>query len=61
MLYCAAPFLESLWEPFRLLRSHVLLLAVCTLLAALAVVFRFGGGYGGVRATKGGMPSGPLC
>lgn len=39
MLYILAPYLEKLWGPFRLLRSHVLLLAVGTLLAALAVVW----------------------
>ncbi|MBO7686565.1 MAG: phospho-N-acetylmuramoyl-pentapeptide-transferase [Kiritimatiellae bacterium] len=39
MLYLIAPYLEKYWGPFRLLRSHALLLAAGTLLAALAVVF----------------------
>ena len=39
MLYHLASFLETVWGPFRLLRSHVLLLAAGTLLAALVVVF----------------------
>lgn len=39
MLYHLAPYLESFWGPFRLLRSHALLLAAGTLLAAFAVVF----------------------
>lgn len=39
MLYLLAPVLERFWGPFRLLRSHALLLAAGTLLAALAVVF----------------------
>ena len=39
MLYSLAPHLERFWGPFRLLRSHVLLIAAGTLLAALAVVF----------------------
>ncbi len=38
MLYFIAPYLEKCWGPFRLLRSHALLLAAGTLLAALAVV-----------------------
>ena len=38
MLYLIAPYLEKYWGPFRLLRSHALLLAAGTLLAALAVV-----------------------
>ena len=38
MLYLLAPYLEKFWGPFRLLRSHALLLAVGTLLAAFAVV-----------------------
>ena len=38
MLYFIAPYLEKFWGPFRLLRSHALLLAAGTLLAALAVV-----------------------
>ena len=38
MLYFIAPYLEKYWGPFRLLRSHALLLAAGTLLAALAVV-----------------------
>ena len=37
MLYYLAPHLERFWGPFRLLRSHVLLIAAGTLLAALAV------------------------
>ncbi|MGN0846627.1 MAG: hypothetical protein ACI4RA_04500 [Kiritimatiellia bacterium] len=39
MLYLLSPYLEVFWGPFRLLRSHALLLAAGTLLAALAVVF----------------------
>ncbi len=39
MLYHLAPYLEAFWGPFRLFRSHALLLAGGTLLAALAVVF----------------------
>ena len=39
MLYFIAPYLEKYWGPFRLLRSHALLLAAGTLLAALVVVF----------------------
>ena len=39
MLYPLAPYLETVWGPFRLLRSHVLLAAAGTLLAAFAVVF----------------------
>ena len=39
MLYHLAPYLETVWGPFRLLRSHVLLAAAGTLLAAFAVVF----------------------
>ncbi len=38
MLYLLAPYLEQAWGPFRLLRSHALLLAVGTMLAALAVL-----------------------
>ena len=38
MLYLLAPHLEKFWGPFRLLRSHALLLAIGTLLAAFAVV-----------------------
>ena len=36
MLYLLAPYLENVWGPFRLLRSHVLLLAAGTMLAAIA-------------------------
>ena len=39
MLYLLSPYLETFWGPFRLLRSHTLLLAAGTLLAALSVVF----------------------
>lgn len=39
MLYHLAPYLESVWGPFRLLRSHALLLLAGTLLAAFVVVF----------------------
>ena len=39
MLYLLAPYLETVWGPFRLLRSHALLLAAGTMLAALLVVF----------------------
>ena len=39
MLYTLASYLEQFWGPFRLLRSHALLLAAGTLLAALLVVF----------------------
>ena len=39
MLYLIAPYLEKYWGPFRLLRSHALLLAAGTLLAAIAVVW----------------------
>lgn len=38
MLHLLAPYLEQCWGPFRLLRSHALLLAAGTLLAAFAVV-----------------------
>lgn len=38
MLYFVAPYLEGLWGPFRLLRSHALLLSAGTFLAALAVL-----------------------
>ncbi len=38
MLYFIAPYLEKYWGPFRLLRSHALLLAAGTLLAALVVL-----------------------
>lgn len=38
MLYLLAPYLEALWGPFRLFRSHAVLLAIGTLLAAFAVV-----------------------
>ncbi len=38
MLYLLAPYLENVWGPFRLLRSHVLLLAAGTMLAAIAVL-----------------------
>ena len=41
--------------------SMVAAVVGATSISTAAVVFRFGGGYGGVRATKGGMPSGPLC
>ena len=39
MLYHLAPYREACWGPFRLLRSHALLLAAGTLLAALTVAF----------------------
>ena len=39
MLYHLAPYLERFWGPFRLLRSHALLLAIGTMLAAFAVLF----------------------
>jgi phospho-N-acetylmuramoyl-pentapeptide-transferase len=39
MLHYFSSFLETVWGPFRLLRSHAWLLAVGTLLAAFAVVF----------------------
>ena len=39
MFYTLASYLEQFWGPFRLLRSHALLFAAGTLLAALAVVF----------------------
>ena len=39
MLYLLAPYLERFWGPFRLLRSHALLFAAGTILAALVVVF----------------------
>lgn len=38
MLYYLAPYLEEAWGPFRLLRSHALLLTLGTLAASLAVV-----------------------
>ena len=38
MLYLLADTLEKSWGPFRLLRSHALLLAAGTLLAALVVL-----------------------
>ena len=38
MLYILADTLEKFWGPFRLLRSHALLLAAGTMLAALAVL-----------------------
>ena len=38
MLYLLADTLEKFWGPFRLLRSHALLLAAGTMLAALAVL-----------------------
>ena len=38
MLYHLAPYLEHYWGPFRLFRSHALLLAAGTLLAAFAVL-----------------------
>ena len=37
MLYLLSPYLEQSWGPFRLFRSHALLLAAGTLLAAFAV------------------------
>ncbi len=37
MLYWLAPFLSGLWGPFRLLGSHLILLAAGTLLAGLVV------------------------
>ena len=37
MLYLLADSLEKFWGPFRLLRSHALLLATGTMLAALVV------------------------
>jgi phospho-N-acetylmuramoyl-pentapeptide-transferase len=40
MLYWMSSFLSGLWGPFRLLGSHLILLAVGTLLAGL-VVYRF--------------------
>lgn len=39
MLYFIAPYLERFWGPFRLLRSHALLLSAGTFLAAFAVLF----------------------
>ncbi len=38
MLYLLSPYLEEFWGPFRLFRSHALLLAAGTMLAALAVL-----------------------
>ena len=38
MLYLLADYLEKFWGPFRLLRSHALLLAAGTMLAAFAVL-----------------------
>ena len=38
MLYLLADTLEKFWGPFRLLRSHALLLAAGTMLAALVVL-----------------------
>ncbi len=38
MLYLLSPYLERFWGPFRLFRSHALLLTAGTLLAALAVL-----------------------
>ena len=38
MLYFIAPYLEKCWGPFRLFRSHALLLAAGTMLAAFAVL-----------------------
>lgn len=38
MLYYLAPYLEGFWGPFRLFRSYAFLLALGTVLAALAVV-----------------------
>lgn len=38
MLYFIAPYLERFWGPFRLLRSHALLLSAGTFLAAFAVL-----------------------
>lgn len=38
MLYLLAPYLEQIWGPFRLFKSHALLLAMGTLLAAFLVV-----------------------
>ena len=38
MLYLLSPYLEQSWGPFRLFRSHALLLAAGTLLAAFAVL-----------------------
>ena len=38
MLYILADTLGKFWGPFRLLRSHALLLAAGTMLAALAVL-----------------------
>ena len=37
MLYWIAPYLTTLWGPFRLLSSHLMLLAAATLTAGLAV------------------------
>lgn len=39
MLYHLAPYIARYWGPFRLLRSHALLLAAGTMLAAFAVLF----------------------
>ena len=39
MLHLLSPYLESFWGPFRLLRSHALLLAGGTFLSAFTVVF----------------------
>ena len=38
MLYILSSYLEDYWGPFRLFRSHALLLAAGTLLAAFAVL-----------------------
>ena len=41
MLYHLSPSLEAFWGPFRLLRSHALLLAALTVAFLLPVFFRF--------------------
>ena len=38
MLYLLSPYIEHLWGPFRLFRSHALLLAAGALLAAFTVL-----------------------
>lgn len=38
MLYLLAPYLEQIWGPFRLFKSHAFLLAIGTLLSAFLVM-----------------------
>jgi hypothetical protein len=35
MLYWIAPYLTKIWGPFRLMSSHIMLLAIGTLIAGL--------------------------